>query len=214
MLKGRKPLTVRPGSLTPAADFEAMTAEIEAILKRKATPEEIISYILYPQVFKDYVANQEKFGPMTFLDTPTFFQGMRVGERVDIEMGPGKVVIFQLQEIGEVDPEGMRTLYFDVNGTPIEIDVLDESVQVTTVARRKAEPTNPNEIGATMAGNVLSVHVENGQAVKQGDVMIVTEAMKMETTVQAPFDGTVKFVHVAAGEAVAGGDLLIEVEPG
>ncbi len=44
--------------------------------------------------------------------------------------------------------------------------------------------------------------------------MIVTEAMKMETTVQAPFDGTVKFVHVAAGEAVAGGDLLIEVEPG
>lgn len=65
-----------------------------------------------------------------------------------------------------------------------------------------------------MAGNVLSVHVENGQAVKQGDVMIVTEAMKMETTVQAPFDGTVKFVHVAAGEAVAGGDLLIEVEPG
>ena len=214
VLKGRKPLTVRPGSLTPAADFEAMTAEIEAILKRKATPEEIISYTLYPQVFKDYVANQEKFGPMTFLDTPTFFQGMRVGERVDIEMGPGKVVIFQLQEIGEVDPEGMRTLYFDVNGTPIEIDVLDESVQVTTVARRKAEPTNPNEIGATMAGNVLSVHVENGQAVKQGDVMIVTEAMKMETTVQAPFDGTVKFVHVAAGEAVAGGDLLIEVEPG
>lgn len=214
VLKGRKPLTVRPGSLTPAADFEAMTAEIEAILKRKATPEEIISYILYPQVFKDYVANQEKFGPMTFLDTPTFFQGMRVGERVDIEMGPGKVVIFQLQEIGEVDPEGMRTLYFDVNGTPIEIDVLDESVQVTTVARRKAEPTNPNEIGATMAGNVLSVHVENGQAVKQGDVMIVTEAMKMETAVQAPFDGTVKFVHLAAGEAAAGGDLLIEVEPG
>ena len=104
-------------------------------------------------------------------------------------------------------------MYFDVNGTPVEISVQDESAQVTTVQRRKAEPTNPSEIGATMAGNVLSVHVENGQTVKQGDVLIVTEAMKMETTVQAPFDGTVKFVHVADGEVVAGGDLLIEMNP-
>ena len=104
-------------------------------------------------------------------------------------------------------------MYFAVNGTPVEVSVQDESIQVTSVQRRKAEPTNPNEIGATMAGNVLSVHVENGQNVTQGDVLIVTEAMKMETTVQAPFDGTVKFVHVHDGDIVAGGDLLLEIEP-
>lgn len=213
ILKGRPALTVRPGSLTPAADFDAMQVTVDGILGRVATPEEVISYIIYPQVFKDYVTNQGKFGPMTVLDTPTFFQGMRVGERVDVALAPGQTVIFQLQQIGDINPDGRRTMYFDVNGTPVEISVQDESAQVTTVQRRKAEPTNPSEIGATMAGNVLSVHVENGQAVKQGDVLIVTEAMKMETTVQAPFDGTVKFVHVADGEVVAGGDLLIEMNP-
>lgn len=213
ILKGRPALTVRPGSLTPADDFDAMQVTVDGILGRVATPEEVISYIIYPQVFKDYVTNQGKFGPMTVLDTPTFFQGMRVGERVDVALAPGQTVIFQLQQIGDINPDGQRTMYFAVNGTPVEISVQDESAQVTAAQRRKAEPTNPSEIGATMAGNVLSVHVENGQAVKQGDVLIVTEAMKMETTLQAPFDGTVKFVHVADGEVVAGGDLLIEMNP-
>jgi len=213
ILKGRQPLTVRPGSLAPAVDFAALQTTVDELLGHPATAEEVMSYIIYPQVFKDYVANQAKFGPMTHLDTATFFQGLRVGERVDIELAPGKTVIFQLQQIGDPNPDGLRTMYFAVNGTPVEVSVQDESIQVTSVQRRKAEPTNPNEIGATMAGNVLAVHVENGQKVTQGDILIVTEAMKMETTVQAPFDGTIKFVHVHDGDIVAGGDLLLEIDP-
>jgi pyruvate carboxylase len=149
---------------------------------------------------------------MTLLDTPTFFQGMRIGERVDVQLGTGKTAIFQLDEIGEPSAKGIRTLYFDVNGTPLEVDVQDASVQTTTIVRRKAEPTNENEIGATMAGSVLSVDVVDGQTFKQGDTLLVTEAMKMETTIQAPFNGIVKQIHVADGDVVDGGDLLLEIE--
>lgn len=212
VLKGRKPITVRPGALSESADFAQQEATLARKLKRQPTPEEVISYILYPKVFLDYVAKYDEFGPMTLLDTPTFFQGMRAGERVDVQLGIGKTVIFQLEEIGEPNAKGVRTLYFDVNGTPLEVDVQDTSVQTTTIVRRKAEPTNENEIGATMAGSVLSVEVIDGQTFKQGDTLLVTEAMKMETTIQAPFNGTVKQVHVANGDVVDGGDLLLEIE--
>lgn len=212
VLKGREPLKVRPGSLAEPVDFLAARQEVETLLDRNATPEEVISHVLYPQVFRDYNANQEKFGPVTLLDTPTFFEGMRLGERIDIEMAQGQTVIFQLQEIGEADPDGNRVLYFNINGTPTEVSVHDQNVAVTSISRRKAEPSNPNEIGASMAGNVLKVYVKNGEAVKRGQVLLVTEAMKMETTVQAPFDGVIKFVHVSDGEAVDSGDLLLELE--
>jgi pyruvate carboxylase len=212
VLKGRKPITVRPGALSEPVDFAQQEATLARKLKRQPTPEEVISYILYSKVFLDYVAKFDNFGPMTLLDTPTFFQGMRIGERVDVQLGTGKTAIFQLDEIGEPSAKGIRTLYFDVNGTPLEVDVQDASVQTTTIVRRKAEPTNENEIGATMAGSVLSVDVVDGQTFKQGDTLLVTEAMKMETTIQAPFNGIVKQIHVADGDVVDGGDLLLEIE--
>ena len=213
VLKGRKPITVRPGKLTAPADFATEEATLKEKLHRQPTAEEVISYILYPKVFLDYMANNDKFGPVTMLDTPTFFQGMRLGERIDVTMGEGQTVIFQLEEIGEPNVDGVRTLYFDVNGTPLEIDVQDASVQTTTVVRRKAEPSNEHELGATMAGSVVSVNVENGQAVKQGETLLVTEAMKMETSIQAPFNGTIKHIYVTAEDMVDGGDLLLEIEP-
>ena len=86
-------------------------------------------------------------------------------------------------------------------------------MQTTTVVRRKAEPSNEHELGATMAGSVVSVNVENGQAVKQGETLLVTEAMKMETSIQAPFNGTIKHIYVTAEDMVDGGDLLLEIEP-
>jgi len=59
---------------------------------------------------------------------------------------------------------------------------------------------------------VLKVVVSKGSQVKRGDHLLITEAMKMETTVQAPKDGIVKEVHASAGDAISTGDLLIEIE--
>ena len=62
------------------------------------------------------------------------------------------------------------------------------------------------------AGNCFESAVSKGAKVKRGEHLLITEAMKMETTIQAPFDGVVKEIYVAAGESIATGDLLIELE--
>lgn len=63
-----------------------------------------------------------------------------------------------------------------------------------------------------MPGTVLQVNVSEGDAVEANQSLIITEAMKMETTIQAPFKGTVKKVHVSPNEGIETGDLLIEIE--
>ena len=64
-----------------------------------------------------------------------------------------------------------------------------------------------------MTGRVIRVDVKPGDSVKEGDVLLVVEAMKMENEIAAPIAGTVKEVHVAAGSRVAEGDPLLEIEP-
>ena len=62
-----------------------------------------------------------------------------------------------------------------------------------------------------MPGTVIKVVVEKGEKVEKGDHLLITEAMKMETTVQATFSGIVKDIYVQNGEAIQNGDLLIEL---
>ena len=91
--------------------------------------------------------------------------------------------------------------------------LLKMRVSKSTVAVKiKADPGNISHIGATMPGTVLKVLVEKGEKVDRGDHLIITEAMKMETTVQAPFTGVVKDIFVKNGESIQTGDLLIEIE--
>ncbi|MDE3750589.1 biotin/lipoyl-containing protein, partial [Pediococcus pentosaceus] len=68
------------------------------------------------------------------------------------------------------------------------------------------------QIGATMAGSVIEVQVEAGQKVQQGDNLIVTEAMKMETALRAPFAATIKKIYATPEMQIETGDLLIELE--
>ena len=63
-----------------------------------------------------------------------------------------------------------------------------------------------------MPGTVLKVLVTRGQEVKKGDHLIITEAMKMETTVQAPLNGRIKEIYVNDGDVIQTGDLLIELD--
>ena len=116
-----------------------------------------------------------------------------------------------MDEIGEPDIEGNRTLFFNLNGQRREVVVHDASILSAVKKRRKVEPTNKEQIGATMSGSVLQVLVKKGDRVKKGDSLIVTEAMKMETSIEARFDGTVEHIYVDAGDTIVSGDLLIEV---
>lgn len=212
ILKGRKPITVRPGELLDPVDFNELKETLYHKLGRQVTSFDCLAYALYPKVFLDYHNFYEQYGNMSTLDTLTFLYGMRLGEEIEVEIEQGKTLIVKLVSIGQPQQDGTRVVYFELNGQPREVIIKDENVKSTVVVKQKADKGNPNQIGATMPGTVVKVLVEKGEKVKKGDHLIITEAMKMETTVQAPFDGTVKTINVQNGESIQTGDLLIELE--
>ncbi|EOT44315.1 pyruvate carboxylase [Enterococcus columbae] len=212
ILKNRQAYTCRPGELAAPVDFNQVKAELSEKIGSEATDEQVLSYLMYPQVFLDYCASFEKFGAVKLLDTPTFFNGMRLGEKINVEIEKGKNLIIRLDEIGEPDVEGNRVLFFNLNGQRREIMIKDQSIQSTVTHRKKAEPTDKNQYGATMSGSVLQVLVRKGEPVKRGQVLMVTEAMKMETAIEARFDGVVDHLYVQAGDVIHSGDLLIELK--
>lgn len=211
VLKGREHITKRPGELLKATDFLEIKETLFHKLNRQVTSFDAISYALYPKVLLDREKMFDQFGDISVLDTPTFFYGMRLGEEIEVEIEQGKTLIVKLVSIGEPQRDGTRVVYFELNGQPREVIVKDESIKSDVAVKQKVDAANPSHIGATMPGTVVKVLVEKGEKVKKGDHLMITEAMKMETTVQAPFGGVVKEIYAANSEAISPGDLLIEL---
>jgi len=212
ILKGRDAFTARPGELLPPVDFGKVKEELEEKIGRTPSELDILSYIMYPQVFLQYEQSTKEYGDLSVLNTPTFFYGLRPGEETAITIEKGKTLIIKMVSVGELHPDGRRILYFELNGQPREIFIRDLSAKVSEKVRRKADPQNPGHLGATMPGKVLKVLVAAGDKVKKGEHLLISEAMKMETTIQAPANGKIAAVHVKAGDAIETGDLLIEME--
>lgn len=212
ILKERKPITVRPGELLEPVDFEEISQMLYEKLDRPVTSHEVLAYALYPKVFDEYTATNKTFGDVSVLDTLTFLYGLRLGEEIEVEIQKGKTLIIKLVSIGEPQKDGTRSIYFEMNGQPREVSIVDMTVETDSSAKPKADPTQESHIAATMPGTVLKVIAEKGAKVRRGDHLLVTEAMKMETTVQAPFDGTITEIHVNAADGISTGDLLIEME--
>lgn len=211
ILKGKKPVTDRPGELLEPVDFKEIRDTLFHSLNRAVTSFDVIAYALYPKVFMEYSKAVEQYGDISVLDTPTFLHGMRLGEEVEIEIEQGKTLIVKLVSIGEPQSNGTRVVYFELNGQPREVVIKDESIKATVATKAKIDPSNPSHIGATMPGTVIKLLVDKGDQVAKGDHLMITEAMKMETTVQAPYSGTIKDIFIKNGEAIEPGDLLIEL---
>ncbi|RNF40712.1 pyruvate carboxylase [Planococcus salinus] len=212
ILKGREPITVRPGELLEPANFDAIKTSLYDMLERPITSHEVLAYALYPKVFEEYSKTNMQFGDVSVLDTLTFLYGMRLDEEIEVEIEKGKTLMVKLVSIGEPQKDGTRIIYFELNGQPREVHIQDMTVETDSAVKPKADMTNESHIAATMPGTVLKVLTENGAKVQRGDHLLVTEAMKMETTVQAPFNGVVKAIHVGANEGISTGDLLIEMD--
>ena len=213
VLKGEKPNTERPGKHLPPTDLEATRAELSKLLEGKEVDDEDLNgYLMYPKVFLDYMGRHRIYGPVRTLPTKTFFYGMEPGEEISAEIDPGKTLEIRCQAISETDEKGEVKVFFELNGQPRVIRVPNRMVQASTIQRPKAEPGNHNHVGAPMPGVVSTVAVTAGQEVKEGDLLLTIEAMKMETGIHAERDATVKAVHVQPGGQIDAKDLLIELE--
>ena len=213
VLKGQEPITERPGALIAAADLEAERADLSKQLEGKEVDDEDLNgYLMYPQVFLDYMGRHRTYGPVRVLPTKTFFYGMEPGEEITAEIDPGKTLEIRLQAVGETNEDGEAKVFFELNGAPRVIRVPNRLVKSKAVQRPKAEVGNANHIGAPMPGVVASVGVQAGQKVSEGDLLLTIEAMKMETGLHAERDAVVKAVHVSAGGQIDAKDLLVELE--
>ncbi|MGM0940957.1 MAG: pyruvate carboxylase [Bacillota bacterium] len=212
ILKGKEPIKVRPGELLDPIDFTQLKETLFKTLDRQVTSFDLISHALYPKVFMDYNKFYDTYGDMSVLDTPTFFYGMNLGEEIEVEIEQGKTLIVKLVSISEARADGTRVIYFELNGQTREIVVKDENIQSELEIKPKADKGNDKHIGATMPGTVIKVLRNVGEKVDKGDHILITEAMKMETTVQAPFTGTIKNIYVSDADTIEVGDLLIEFD--
>ncbi|MEX0700490.1 MAG: pyruvate carboxylase [Planctomycetales bacterium] len=212
ILRGREEFHDRPGATLPPADFAAAGAEIEKFLHRAPQPREVVSYLLYPKVYQEFVAHQQKYSDTSGLDTPVFLYGLQPGEETQVDIEEGKTLFVKFLTVGEPHPNGERTVFFELNGQPRDINVVDRSLEPETKQAAKADPQNPAHVGATMPGMVVTVAVQPGDPVAKGQKLLTLEAMKMETTLHAEREGKIGQVLVQAGSQVETGDLLVTVE--
>jgi pyruvate carboxylase len=211
VLHGRKPIEGRPGEHLPPADF----AELARKMKEQtgsASRTDLLSYVMYPEVFVQFAAARAQYGELDVLPTRPFFYGLEEREEVTVELEPGKTLIIRLLTVGEPRADGMRTVFFELNGQPREVEVRDKSLKQQSRDRRRADSARPGEVGAPIPGAVTLVHVEAGEQVRKGDRLLVLEAMKMQTTIHAPIDGTIKEIAVKPRQTVEARDLLVTIE--
>jgi pyruvate carboxylase len=214
VLRGRPPLTDRPGASLPPVDFARSREELEKKIQRPAGERDLLSYLLYPRVFTDFAEHLRKYSDTSVLPTEIFFHGMQPGEETSVDIEPGKTLIIKFLTVGDPQDDGRRLVFFELNGQPREVLVLDKALsgQGAARARPKAEPGNPLHVAAPMPGAVVAVLVAVGEQVAAGQKLLTLEAMKMETTLYADRAGRVAEVLTRAGTQVDGGDLLIRFE--
>lgn len=212
VLLGKEEFQGRPGETLPPADFDAAREKVRELVKRDPLDREVVQWLLYPRVFEDFAASQLQYGEVSILPTPNFFYGLEPGEEIAVDIEQGKTLIIRFLTVGNPHADGTRTVFFELNGQPREVTIVDKSVETDTVKAVKADPANPAHVGSTMPGMVVAVAVKPGDNVKKGQKLMTLEAMKMETMINAEKEGKVAEVLVRSGSQVDTGDLLVVFE--
>lgn len=196
------------------ANFEETRAKLAQLLGSEPTAREVVTSVLYPKVYEQYALHRRDYYDPSGLPTPVFFYGPEPGEEISLDLEPGKTLIIRYLTTGEPHADGRRTVFFEVNGIPREVSVLDHSQEPSTPQAVKADPNDPSQVGSAMPGMVVTVAVQPGDPVKKGQKLLSLEAMKMETSIQAEIEATVIEVLVKPGSQVETGDLLVRLKTG
>ncbi|EJL6397445.1 sodium-extruding oxaloacetate decarboxylase subunit alpha [Vibrio navarrensis] len=205
VLNGAEPVVCRPADLLQA-ELETLTDELlakakaEGIRLAEESVDDVLTYALFPQVGLKFLKNRgnpEAFEPMPSADD--------VKPAAPAKASNGKVEAYSVRVDGqvfhvEVGPEGQLT-----SVTP-------------SVAPTPATPATPlpasadaEAVSAPLAGNIFKVHVQAGAPVEEGDILLILEAMKMETEIRAARSGIVQELNVKEGDSVTVGAPLLSL---
>ncbi len=200
VLGGSKAVTCRPADLLDP-EFENLKAELISLEKEKGLKfgehidDDVLTYALFPQVGLKFLANR---------DNSEAFEPLPVGEPELQSHGPASAS--QGAGVYTVDVSGERFVVQVTEGGDVES--LGQ-VSLAPQAKEMASTRAVSPLPAPLAGNVFKVPVSQGQNVAEGDVVIILEAMKMETEIRASQAGIVSEIYVREGDAVKAGDVLV-----
>ncbi|XP_056639826.1 pyruvate carboxylase, mitochondrial isoform X1 [Diorhabda sublineata] len=202
----------RPGESLPPLNFDNLSKDIKEMFPN-ATDKDVMSAALYPQVTKEYLAFNEKYGPVDKLDTRIFLVGPKVGEEFEVTIEKGKTLGIKTLAVAEdLTENGEKEVFFELNGTLRSVLIRDKAARQEMHLHPKADKLNKQQIGAPMPGTVIDIRVKIGEKVEKGTPLVILSAMKMETVVQSPVAGTVKTIDATMGMKLEAEDLIITVE--
>ncbi|MDY6976139.1 MAG: sodium-extruding oxaloacetate decarboxylase subunit alpha [Pseudomonadota bacterium] len=213
VLDGAEPVTCRPAD-NIAPELDTLSKELDELAEKKQLSlsddkiDDVLTYALFPQIGLKFIENRSN--PDAFEPAPSAqesqgtnapkpaeaksnSQGATASETYDVNVD-GKVYRV------EVAPSGTLT-----SVTPADTP----QSQPQTASTAPAAAASSQSIDAPLAGNVFKVLVRTGDNVSEGDVVMILEAMKMETEIRTAFTGTVTDITVGEGDAVASGQSLI-----
>jgi oxaloacetate decarboxylase alpha subunit len=196
---GQEPITCRPADLLEN-ELQSLTDEFEKLAKEKSLRvaddqiDDVLTYALFPQIGMKFLENR---------DNPSAFEPIPTGEpEAAAPASPGSTEAYTVVVDGHaynvsVGPGGQVA---DIQAAPAAAPV---------AASAPAAGVAGQAVPAPLAGNIFKINTAAGQMVKSGDVIMVLEAMKMETEVRSPADGVVQAINVKEGDVVQVGDTLI-----
>lgn len=215
ILKGQKAYTTRPNHHLKPVDFEKEYAEFVKKFEKGFTREiqltDFLSWKLYPKVWEEAYHKHILYDDVSHLPTKIFFYGLKEQEEAVYKISPGKTIIVKLLSVGPANADGVRILFFKVNGQTRNVEITDRTLATEKKVNAKALADDEKQIGAPLQGLLSKVLVEPGQKVKKNEPLFVIEAMKMETTTTAPDAGQIKRVHLPEGIMVLSDDLVVEL---
>jgi pyruvate carboxylase len=170
-----------------------------------------LNRLMLPVPAEDYEKAVERYGDISVIPTKAFLYGLESGEELALDLEPGVRLYLQLEAISDADEKGMRTLLLTLNGQPRQLDTEDRSQEPEKPAHDKADPDDESHVAAPMSG-MVTLAVEEGEEVEEGQQLGTVEAMKMESAIKAPAAGTVECLAVPSNTNVESGDLLLVID--
>ena len=185
----------------------------EALAQAEPGPERRVALnrLLLPDPAAGKEEAEERYGDVSVIPTKPFFYGLETGQELDLDLEPGVRLHVGLEAVSEADQRGIRALIVTVNGQSRSVDAQDRSLEPETPSTEKADPNEEGHVAAPMTGAV-TLAVEEGEEVEEGQHLGTMEAMKMESSISAPVSGTVERIAVPSGTNVESGDLLLVLE--
>jgi len=152
ILRGEEPHEGRPGANLQPVDFQAAQAALEKQVEHSVHLDELLTSLLYPEVFAQYDRFRRTYSDVSVLPTPAFFYGLKPGDEITAEIESGKALIIKFLAVGDSRPDGTRLLFFELNGQPREVTVRDRALRVAARAHPKADPADPGQVAAPTPG--------------------------------------------------------------